>query len=65
MLITEYVPNISMPQNLVNALMPSSSKLSRSTSPKTAQNSVCTVSNKLTKDGTEVSLVKFERANFD
>ncbi|KOX70908.1 Spondin-1 [Melipona quadrifasciata] len=54
MLITEYVPNISMPQNLVNALMPSSSKLSRSTSPKTAQNSVCAVSNKLTKDGTEI-----------
>lgn len=50
MLITEYVPNISMPQNLVNALMPSSSKLSRSTSPNTAQNSVWAVSNKLTKE---------------
>lgn len=47
MLITEYVPNISIPQNLVNALIPSSSKLSRSTRPKTAQNSVWVVSNKL------------------
>lgn len=47
MLITEYVPNISIPQNLVNALIPSNSKLSRSTRPKTAQNRVWVVSNKL------------------
>lgn len=47
MLMTEYVPNISMPQKRVNIFMPSSSKLSRSTRPNTAQNSVCVVSNKL------------------
>lgn len=47
MLITEYVPNISIPQNRVKILMPSSSKLSRSIRPKTAQNSVCVVSKRL------------------
>lgn len=47
MLMTEYVPNISIPQNRVNILMPSSSKLSKSTKPNTAQNKVCVVSNKL------------------
>lgn len=40
-LITEYVPNISMPQKRVNILMPSNSKESRSTNPNTAQNNVC------------------------
>lgn len=49
MLMTEYVPNISMPQKRVNILMPSNSKLSKSTKPKTAQKSVCVVSNKLHK----------------
>lgn len=47
MLMTEYVPNISIPQKRVNILMPSNSKLSKSTKPKTAQKSVCVVSNKL------------------
>jgi len=47
MLMTEYVPNISMPQNRVKLLMPASSKLSKSMRPNTAQNSVCVVSNKL------------------
>lgn len=47
MLMTEYVPNISMPQKRVNIFIPSSSKLSRSTRPNTAQNSVWVVSNKL------------------
>lgn len=45
--MTEYVPNISIPQKRVKILMPSNSKLSKSTKPKTAQNSVCIVSNKL------------------
>lgn len=45
--MTEYVPNISIPQKRVKILMPSNSKLSRSTRPKTAQKSVCVVSNKL------------------
>lgn len=40
-------PIYFIPQNRVNILMPSSSKLSRSTKPKTAQNNVCVVSNKL------------------
>jgi hypothetical protein len=40
MLMTEKHPNISMPQNLVKLLIPASSKLSSSTSPKTAQKSV-------------------------
>ena len=43
------MPNINIPQNRVNTLIPSSSKLSRSTSPKTAQKSVWMVSNKLSK----------------
>lgn len=47
MLITEYVPNISIPQKRVNILIPSNSKLSKSTNPNTAQNNVCVVSNKL------------------
>lgn len=50
MLMTEYVPNISMPQKRVKILMPSKSKLSRSTRPKTAQNSVWVVSNRLRMD---------------
>lgn len=50
--MTEYVPNISIPQKRVKILMPSNSKLSKSTKPKTAQNSVCIVSNKL-KDNEE------------
>lgn len=45
--MTEYVPNISIPQKRVKILMPSNSKLSKSTKPKTAQNRVCIVSNKL------------------
>lgn len=46
-LMTAYVPNMSMPQNRVKILMPSSSNESKSTSPNAAQNSVCIVSNKL------------------
>lgn len=46
-LITEYVPNINIPQNLVNIFIPSNSKLSKSTNPNTAQNKVWVVSNKL------------------
>lgn len=46
-LITEYVPNMSIPQNLVNDLMPSSSKLSKSMSPNTAQKRVWVVSKRL------------------
>ena len=38
------------PQNLVNSLIPVSSKLSRSIRPKAAQNKVCVVSHKLNKD---------------
>lgn len=49
--MTEYVPNISIPQKRVKILMPSNSKLSKSTKPKTAQNSVCIVSNKLRENG--------------
>lgn len=45
--MTEYVPNISIPQKRVKILIPSNSKLSKSTRPKTAQNNVCVVSNKL------------------
>ena len=51
MLITEKLPNITSPQNLVNSLIPVSSKLSRSIRPKEAQNNVCVVSHKLRKEG--------------
>lgn len=47
--MTEYVPNISMPQKRVKILMPSNSNDSKSIKPNAAQNSVCIVSNKLTK----------------
>lgn len=50
MFITEYVPNISIPQKRVKILIPSNSKLSKSTNPKTAQNKVCVVSNRLEND---------------
>ena len=40
MLMTEKLPNITRPQNLVNSLIPVSSKLSRSIRPKEAQNKV-------------------------
>ena len=46
-LMTENDPNIRRPKNRVNSLIPVSSKLSRSTSPKMAQNNVCEVSHKL------------------
>lgn len=49
-LITEYVPNMSMSQNRVKILIPSKSKLSRSTRPNTAQNNVCVVSKRLQMD---------------
>lgn len=45
--MTEYVPNINMPQKRVKIFIPSNSKLSRSTKPNTAQNNVCVVSNRL------------------
>ena len=48
-LIIENVPNIMSPQNLVNSLIPESSKLSRSIRPNAAQNKVCVVSHKLKK----------------
>lgn len=47
MLIMEYEPNISKPQNLVKLLIPVSSKDCRSTRPKLAQKRDCEVSNKL------------------
>ena len=47
MLITEKLPNMISPQNLVNSLIPFNSKLSKSISPNEAQNSVCVVSHKL------------------
>ena len=47
MLMMEKVPNMMRPQNLVNSLIPESSKLSRSIKPKAAQNRVCVVSHKL------------------
>ena len=47
MLMMEKVPNMMRPQNLVNSLIPESSKLSRSINPKAAQNKVCVVSHKL------------------
>ena len=45
--LPEKLPNMHRPQNLVNSLMPASSKLSRSIRPKEAQNNVCVVSHKL------------------
>lgn len=45
--ITEYEPNINSAQNLVKLLIPVSSKVIKSTSPKLAQNSDWEVSNKL------------------
>ena len=50
MLMIEKLPNMMRPQNLVNSLIPVSSKLSRSIRPKAAQNKVCVVSHKLNKD---------------
>ena len=47
MLMTEKLPNMTRPQNLVNSLIPASSKLSKSMRPNDAQNSVCVVSHKL------------------
>ena len=47
MFIIEKVPNMMRPQNLVNSLIPDSSKLSRSINPKAAQNKVWVVSHKL------------------
>lgn len=47
--ITEYEPNMSSAQNLVNPLIPDSSKVIISTRPKLAQKSDCEVSNKLKK----------------
>lgn len=57
-MITEYVPNISMPQKRVKILIPSNSKLSKSTKPKTAQKRVCVVSNKLQKEKCENNAIK-------
>lgn len=57
-LITEYVPNINMPQKRVKILIPSNSKLSKSTKPKTAQKRVCVVSNKLQGDKWENNAIK-------
>ena len=45
--LPEKLPNMHRPQNLVNSLMPESSKLSKSIRPKEAQNNVCVVSHKL------------------
>lgn len=63
MLMTEYVPNISMPQKRVNILMPSNSKLSKSTRPNTAQNSVCVVSNRLARAGEFAAIRNARRGN--
>ena len=49
MLITEKVPNIRRPKNLVNSLMPVNSKLSKSIRPKIAQKRVWEVSHRLQK----------------
>ena len=46
-LIKEKLPNMMSPQNLVNSLIPVSSKLSRSIRPNAAQNRVCVVSQRL------------------
>ena len=46
-LMTENEPNMRSPKNRVNSLIPVNSKLSRSISPKIAQNNVCTVSHRL------------------
>ena len=46
-LMTENDPNMSRPKNRVNSLIPVNSKLSKSTSPKMAQNNVCEVSHRL------------------
>ena len=40
MLITEKLPNMMRPQNLVNSLIPFNSKLSKSIKPKEAQKRV-------------------------
>ena len=48
--LPEKLPNMHRPQNLVNSLMPESSKLSKSIRPKEAQNNVCVVSHKLKLD---------------
>lgn len=47
MFITEYDPKTNKPQNLVNPLMPASSKLTKSTRPNPAQNRVWDVSKRL------------------
>ena len=46
-LMIENDPNMMRPQNLVNSLIPVSSKLSRSIRPKAAQKRVCDVSHRL------------------
>ena len=58
MLMTEKLPNITRPQNLVNSLMPVSSKLSRSIRPKAAQNKVCEVSQRLRERGISLLFVE-------
>ena len=57
MLMSEKLPNMISPQNLVNSLIPVNSKLSRSMRPKAAQNKVCDVSHKLKL---QVMMVKFQ-----
>lgn len=53
MLITEYDPNSSKPQNLVKLLIPVRSNAVKSTRPKPAQNRDCDVSNMLRKTKNE------------
>ena len=58
MLMIENDPNMMRPQNLVNSLMPVSSKLSRSIRPNAAQNKVCEVSQRLRERGISLMFVE-------
>ena len=61
-LMTEKDPNMRRPKNRVNSFIPVNSKLSKSTSPKIAQNNVCEVSHKLIeKRKTKIRIIKERR----